>query len=163
MALSDFLKQNGYRNLVPQPLTFKLTADTNVRYPYAKIETLNSNKPVIVFVEESGTGTVAVTKDYAFVSYARVWNATNNAYDLTSQTINFSDTSEAGAVSVTETLLLADAEADGIDTTGETGPTMQVTHNKAGWEVVSCVKEVIKGNEIVYDGSKAVTINLYNL
>lgn len=161
MALKEYLERVGLGSIAPQPLTFKLTADTNVRYPYAKIETLNSNKPVIVFVEESDSSTVAVTKDYAFVSYARVWNATNNAYDLTNQTIKFSDSSEAGAVSVTETLLLADAEADGIDTTGETGPTMQVTHNKSDWEVVSCVKEVIKGEEIVYDGSKAVTINLF--
>lgn len=161
MALKDYLKQNGFGSVVPQPLTFKLEADTNVLFPYAKIEALNDNKPVIVFTEESDDNTVAVTKDYAFVSYARVWNATNNAYDLTNQTINFSDTSEAGEVSVTETLLLADAEADGIDTTGEAGPTMQVTHNKAGWEVVSCVKEVQKGEEVVYDGSKAVTINLF--
>lgn len=161
MALKDYLKQNGFGSVVPQPLTFKLEADTNVLFPYAKIETLNSNKPVIVFAEESDDSTVAVTKDYAFVSYAREWNATNNAYDLTNQTINFSDTSEAGEVSVTETLLLEDAEAEGIDTTGEAGPTMQVTHNKAGWEVVSCVKEVQKGEEVVYDGSKAVTINLF--
>ena len=160
MALSDFLKQNGYGNLVPQPLTFKLAADTNIRFPYAKIEALNGNTPVIVFTEESDSNTVAVTKDYAFVSYARVRNATSNAYDLSSQTINFSDTSAATQVSVTETLLLADAEADGIDTTGEAGPTMQVTHNKGGWAVVSCVKEVVE-HKVVYDGSKAVTINLF--
>lgn len=161
MALKDYLKQNGLGNIVPQPLTFKLEADTNVLFPYAKIEALNDNKPVIVFTEESDDNTTAVTKDYAFVSYAREWNANNNAYDLTNQTINFSDSSEAGEVSVTETLLLADAEAEGIDTTGETGPTMQVTHDKSDWEVVSCVKEVQKGEEVVYDGSKAVTINLF--
>lgn len=161
MALKEYLERVGLGSIAPQPLTFKLTADTNVRYPYAKIETLNSNKPVIVFVEESDSSTVAVTKDYAFVSYARVWNASNEVYDLTSQTINFSDSSEASAVSVTETLKLEDAEAEGIDTTGETGPTMQVTHNKSDWEVVSCVKEVIEGDKIVYDGSKAVTINLF--
>lgn len=160
MALKEYLERVGLGSIVPQPLTFKLTADTNVRYPFAKIETLNSNKPVIVFVEESDSSTVAVTKDYAFVSYARVWNDTTGAYDLTSQTIKFCETSEGEAVSVTETLLLADAEAEGIDTTGETGPTMQVTHNKTGWEVVSCVKEVVE-HKVVYDGSKAVTINLF--
>lgn len=161
MALKEYLERVGLGSIAPQPLTFKLTADTNVRYPYAKIETLNSNKPVIVFVEESDSSTVAVTKDYAFVSYARVWNDTTGAYDLTNQTIKFCETSEGEAVSVTETLKLEDAEAEGIDTTGETGPTMQVTHDKTGWEVVSCVKEVIKGEEVVYDGSKAVTINLF--
>ena len=160
MALSDFLKQNGYGNLIPQPITFKLAADTNVLFPYAKIKA-SDNGPTIEFVEESDSDTVAVTKDYAFVSYARVWNATNNAYDLTNQTIKFCETSEGEAVSVTETLKLEDAAAEGIDTTGKTGPTMQVTHSKSDWEVVSCVKEVIKGEEVVYDGSKAVTINLF--
>ena len=158
MALKDYLKRNGFGSL--GTLTFKLAADTNVLFPYAKIKA-SDNGPTIEFVEESDSDTVAVTKDYAFVSYARVWNDTDQKYDLTSQTINFCETSEGAEVSVTETLKLEDAAAEGIDTTGEAGPTMQVTHDKGGWAVVSCVKEVQKGEEVVFDGSKDVTINLF--
>ena len=158
MALKDYLKRNGFGSL--GTLTFKLAADTNVLFPYAKIKATD-NGPTIEFVEESGSDTVAVTKDYAFVSYARVWNDTDQKYNLTSQTINFGETSEGAEVSVTETLKLEDAAAEGIDTTGEAGPTMQVTHDKGGWAVVSCVKEVQKGEEVVFDGSKDVTINLF--
>ena len=158
MALKDYLKRNGFGSL--GTLTFKLAADTNVLFPYAKIKATDDG-PTIEFVEESDSDTVAVTKNYAFVSYARVWNDTDQKYGLASQTINFCETSEGAEVSVTETLKLEDAAAEGIDTTGEAGPTMQVTHNKGGWAVVSCVKEVQKGEEVVFDGSKDVTINLF--
>ena len=161
MALSDFLKQNGYGNIIPQPLTFKLAEDTKVLYAYAKIRTLKDGTFEINFVaEDKDDETEEVTKEYAFISFARVWNAEKEAYDLTNPKINFCETSEGAEVSVTETLLLEDAAAEGIDTTGETGPTMQVTHNKGGWAVVSCVKE-IEEHKVVYDGSKAVTINLF--
>ena len=161
MALSDFLKQNGYGNIVPQPLTFKLAEDTKVLYAYAKIRTLKDGTFEINFVaEDKDDKTEEVTEEYAFISFARVWNAEKEAYDLTNPKINFCETSEGAEVSVTETLLLEDAEAEGIDTTGEAGPTMQVTHDKGGWAVVSCVKE-IEEHKVVYDGSKAVTINLF--
>lgn len=161
MALSDFLKQNGYGNIVPQPLTFKLAADTKVLYDFARIRTLKNGGFEVDFVDEDKDDkTEDVTKEYAFISFARVWNAEKEAYDLTNPKLNFCETSEATEVSVTETLKLEDAEAEGIDTTGQTGPTMQVTHNKGGWAVVSCVKE-IEEHKVVYDGSKAVTINLF--
>jgi len=161
MALSDFLKQNGYGNIIPQPLTFKLAEDTKVLYAFAKIRTLEDGTFEVDFVaEDKDDETEKVTKEYAFISYARVWNAEKEAYDLTDPKINFCETSVATEVSVTETLKLEDAKAEGIDTTGEAGPTMQVTHNKGGWAVVSCVKK-IEEHKVVYDGSKAVTINLF--
>lgn len=161
MALSDFLKQNGYGNIIPQPLTFKLAEDTKVLYAFAKIRTLNDGTFEVDFVaEDKDDETEKVTQEYAFISFARVWNAEKEAYDLANPKINFCETSEGTEVSVTETLLLEDAAAEGIDTTGETGPTMQVTHDKGGWAVVSCVKK-IEEHKVVYDGSKAVTINLF--
>jgi len=161
MALKEYLERVGLGSIAPQPLTFKLAEDTKVLYAFAKIRTLKDGGFEVDFVDEDKDDkTEEVTKEYAFISYARVWNAEKDAYDLTDPKINFCETSVATEVSVTETLKLEDAEAEGIDTTGEAGPTMQVTHNKGGWAVVSCVKE-IEEHKVVYDGSKAVTINLF--
>lgn len=165
MALKDYLKKNGLgglANSVGQPLTFKLSADQKVRYKYAKIkDTETAGKFDIDFAEVSSSGAVAVTKDFAFVSFNTVYDTDTSKYTYTNKTINFVDTEEATPVEVTDVLLIADAQAQGIDVSGATGPTITVTRNISNWTVVSCIKEVIKGEEIVYDGSKAVTINLF--
>ena len=165
MSLKDYLKKNGLggiANSVGAPLTFKLSADQKVRYGYAKIkDTETAGKFDIDFAEVSSSGAVAVTKDFAFVSFNTVYDTDTSKYTYTNKTINFVDTEEATPVEVTDVLLIADAQAQGIDVSGATGPTISVTRNRSNWEVVSCVKEVIKGEEIVYDGSKAVTINLF--
>lgn len=163
MAIKDFLKQNGYASLVPGTLTLKFAADENILWRNALIVNDENGVPTIEFTDKDIQGATAITKEYAFVSYAREWNATTETYDLTNVTINQIDTSaiETG-VSITEKLLLADAEALGEDISGHTGPTMSVTRTVTDWPVVSCVEEV-KKNEIVYDGSKDVTINLFNL
>lgn len=165
MSLKDYLKKNGLgglANSVGAPLTFKLSADQNVRYEYAKIkDTETDGKFKIDFAEETSSGAVAVTKDFAFVSFNTVYDTDASKYTYTSKTINFVDTEEATPVEVTDVLLIADAQAQGIDVSGATGPTISVTRNRSDWEVVSCVKEVIEGQKIVYDGSEAVTINLY--
>lgn len=165
MALKDYLKKNGLgglANSVGQPLTFKLSADQKVRYGYAKIkDTETAGKFDIDFAEVSSSGAVAVTKDFAFVSFNTVYDTDTSKYTYTNKTINFVDTEEATPVAVTDVLLIADAQAQGIDVSEATGPTITVTRNRSDWTVVSCVKEVIKGEEIVYDGSKAVTINLF--
>lgn len=162
MAFKDYLRQNGFGALKPAPLTFKLTADTNVLFPYAKIVDGEDGKPAIEFTEEADSSTQAVTKDYAFVSYAREWNAADQKYDYTGAEIHQIETSEVTAgVSVTEILTLADAAELGENTTGQTGPTMSVTRTVTDWPVVSCVKEVKKGKEVVYNGLEPVTINLF--
>lgn len=165
MALKDYLIKNGLgglANSVGQPLTFKLSADQKVRYGYAKIkDTETAGKFDIDFAEETSSGAVAVTKDFAFVSFNTVYDTDTSKYTYTNKTINFVDTEEATPVEVTDVLLIADAQAQGIDVSGATGPTITVTRNRSDWKVVSCVKGVIKGEEIVYDGSKAVTINLF--
>lgn len=165
MSLKDYLKKNGLgglANSVGAPLTFKLSADQNVRYGYAEIkDTETDGKFDIDFPEESSASTVAVTKDFAFVSFNTVYDTDTSKYTYTNKTINFVDTEEATPVEVTDVLLIADAQAQGIDVSGATGPTITVTRNISNWKVVSCVKKVIKGEEIVYDGSKAVTINLF--
>lgn len=165
MSLKDYLIKNGLRGLansVGAPLTFKLRADQKVRYEYAEIkDTETSGKFDIDFPEKSSADTVAVTKDFAFVSFNTVYDTDTSKYTYTNKTINFVDTEEATPVEVTDVLLIADAQAQGIDVSGATGPTITVTRNRSNWTVVSCVKEVIKGEEIVYDGSKAVTINLF--
>lgn len=164
MALKDYLKKNGLgglANSIGQPLTFKLSADQKVRYKYAKVkDTETAGKFDIDFAEETSSGAVAVTKDFAFVSFNTVYDTDTSKYTYTNKTINFVDTEEATPVEVTDVLLIADAQAQGIDVSGATGPTISVTRNRSDWKVVSCVKEVIK-NEVVYDGSKAVTINLF--
>lgn len=164
MALRDYLIKNGLgglANCVGQPLTFKLSPDQKVRYEYAKIKnTETAGKFDIDFPEESSASTVAVTKDFAFVSFNTVYDTDTSKYTYTNKTINFVDTEEATPVEVTDVLLIADAQAQGIDVSGATGPTITVTRNRSDWKVVSCVKEVIK-HEVVYDGSKAVTINLF--
>lgn len=164
MALSDYLKKNGLgglANCVGQPLTFKLSPDQKVRYKYAKIkDTETAGKFDIDFAEETSSGAVAVTKDFAFVSFNTVYDTDTSKYTYTNKTINFVDTEEATTVEVTDVLLIADAQAQGIDVSGATGPTITVTRNRSDWTVVSCIKEVIK-NEVVYDGSKAVTVNLF--
>lgn len=165
MALKDYLKKNGLGGLadsVGQPLTFKLSADQKVRYKYAKIkDTETAGKFDIDFAEETSSGAVAVTKDFAFVSFNTVYDTDTSKYTYTNKTIKFVDTEEATSVEVTDVLLIADAQAQGIDVSEATGPTISVTRNRSDWTVVSCVKEVIKGEEIVYDGSKAVTVNLF--
>ena len=165
MSLKDYLKKNGLgglANSVGAPLTFKLSADQKVRYGYAKIkDTETAGKFDIDFAAETSSGAVAVTKDFAFVSFNTVYDTDTSKYTYTNKTINFVDTEEATPVEVTDVLLIADAQAQGIDVSGATGPTITVTRNRSDWTVVSCVKEVIKGEEIVYDGSKAVTINLF--
>lgn len=164
MALKDYLKKNGLgglANSIGQPLTFKLSPDQKVRYEYAKIkDTETAGKFDIVFPEEKTASTVAVTKDFAFVSFNTVYDTDASKYTYTNKTINFVDTEEATPVEVTDVLLIADAKAQGIDVSGATGPTITVTRNRSDWTVVSCIKEVIK-NEVVYDGSKAVTVNLF--
>lgn len=164
MALKDYLKKNGLgglANSIGQPLTFKLSADQKVRYGYAKIKnTETAGKFNIDFAEETSSGAVAVTKDFAFVSFNTVYDTDTSKYTYTNKTINFVDTEEATPVEVTDVLLIADAQAQGIDVSGATGPTITVTRNRSDWKVVSCIKEVIK-NEVVYDGSKAVTVNLF--
>ena len=164
MALKDYLKKNGLgglANCVGQPLTFKLSADQKVRYKYAKIkDTETAGKFDIDFAEETSSGAVAVTKDFAFVSFNTVYDTDTSKYTYTNKTIKFVDTEEATSVEVTDVLLIADAQAQGIDVSGATGPTITVTRNRSDWKVVSCIKEVIK-NEVVYDGSKAVTVNLF--
>lgn len=165
MALKDYLKKNGLGGLadsVGQPLTFKLSADQKVRYGYAKIkDTETAGKFGIDFAEETSSGAVAVTKDFAFVSFNTVYDTDTSKYTYTNKTIKFVDTEEATSVEVTDVLLIADAQAQGIDVSEATGPTISVTRSRSDWKVVSCVKKVIKGEEIVYDGSKAVTINLF--
>ena len=162
MAFKDYLRQNGFGALKPAPLTFKLTADTNVLFPYAKVVDGEDGKPAIEFTEEADSSTVAVTKDYAFVSYARTWNDTDQKYDYTGAEIHQIETSEVTTgVSITETLTLVDAAELGEDTTGQTGPTMSVTRTVTDWPVVSCVKEVQKGEEIVYNGLEPVTVKLF--
>lgn len=165
MSLKDYLKKNGLgglANSVGAPLTFKLSADQKVRYGYAKIkDTETAGKFDIDFAEETSSGAVAVTKDFAFVSFNTVYDTDTSKYTYTNKTINFVDTEEATPVEVTDVLLIADAQAQGIDVSEATGPTISVTRNISNWKVVSCIKEVIKGEEIVYDGSKAVTINLF--
>ena len=165
MALKDYLKKNGLGGLadsVGAPLTFKLSADQKVRYGYAKIkDTETAGKFDIDFAEETSSGAVAVTKDFAFVSFNTVYDTDTSKYTYTNKTINFVDTEEATPVEVTDVLLIADAQAQGIDVSEATGPTISVTRNISNWKVVSCIKEVIKGEEVVYDGSKAVTINLF--
>lgn len=165
MALRDYLKKNGLgglANCVGQPLTFKLSADQKVRYGYAKIkDTETAGKFDIDFAKETSSGAVAVTKDFAFVSFNTVYDTDTSKYTYTNKTINFVDTEEATPVAVTDVLLIADAQAQGIDVSEATGPTITVTRNISNWKVVSCIKEVIKGEEVVYDGSKAVTINLF--
>lgn len=164
MALKDYLKKNGLgglANCIGQPLTFKLSPDQKVRYGYAKIkDTETAGKFDIDFAEESSASTVAVTKDFAFVSFNTVYDTDTSKYTYTNKTIKFVDTEEATPVEVTDVLLIADAQAQGIDVSEATGPTITVTRNRSDWTVVSCIKEVIK-NEVVYDGSKAVTINLF--
>lgn len=164
MALKDYLIKNGLgglANCVGQPLTFKLSPDQKVRYGYAKIkDTETAGKFDIDFAEATSSGAVAVTKDFAFVSFNTVYDTDTSKYTYTNKTINFVDTEEATTVEVTDVLLIADAQAQGIDVSGATGPTISVTRNRSDWKVVSCIKEVIK-NEVVYDGSKAVTINLF--
>lgn len=164
MALKDYLKKNGLgglANCIGQPLTFKLSPDQKVRYGYAKIkDTETAGKFDIDFAEETSSGAVAVTKDFAFVSFNTVYDTDTSKYTYTNKTINFVDTEEATPVEVTDVLLIADAQAQGIDVSEATGPTITVTRNRSDWTVVSCIKEVIK-NEVVYDGSKAVTINLF--
>ena len=163
MAIKDFLKQNGYASLVPGVLTLKFAADENILWRNAIIVNDENGVPTIEFTDKDIQGATAITKEYAFVSYAREWNATTETYDLTNATINQIDTSTiSNGVSITETLLLADAEALGEDISGQSGTTMSVTRTVTDWPVVSCVEEV-KKNEIVYDGSKDVTINLFNL
>lgn len=163
MAIKDFLKQNGYAGLVPGTLTLKFAADENILWRNAIIVNDENGVPTIEFSDKDIQGATAITKDYAFVSYARVWDAVNEKYNYTNATINQIDTSTiSNGVSITETLLLADAEALGEDISGQTGTTMSVTRTVTDWPVVSCVEEV-KKNEIVYDGSKDVTINLFNL
>lgn len=165
MSLKDYLKKNGLgglANSVGAPLTFKLSADQKVRYGYAKIkDTETAGKFDIDFAEETSSGAVAVTKDFAFVSFNTVYDTDTSKYTYTNKTINFVDTEEATPVAVTDVLLIADAQAQGIDVSEATGPTITVTRNRSDWTVVSCIKEVIKGEEIVYDGSKAVTIDLF--
>lgn len=164
MALRDYLIKNGLgglANSVGQPLTFKLSADQKVRYKYAKIkDTETAGKFDIDFAEATSSGAVAVTKDFAFVSFNTVYDTDTSKYTYTNKTIKFVDTEEATPVEVTDVLLIADARAQGIDVSGATGPTITVTRNRSDWTVVSCIKEVIK-NEVVYDGSKAVTVNLF--
>lgn len=174
MSLKDYLKKNGLRGLagsVCQPLTIKLRPDSTERYGWAVIrETDVPGKFEIEFgnsaILNDGTvitkpaGAVDVTKDFAFVSFNTVYDTDASKYTYTSKTINFVDTEEATPVEVTDVLLIADAQAQGIDVSGATGPTITVTRNRSDWTVVSCV-EVIKGEEIVYDGTKAVTINLF--
>lgn len=164
MALKDYLKKNGLgglANCIGQPLTFKLSADQKVRYGYAKIkDTETAGKFDIDFAEATSSGAVAVTKDFAFVSFNTVYDTDTSKYTYTNKTIKFVDTEEATPVEVTDVLLIADAQAQGIDVSEATGPTITVTRNRSDWTVVSCIKEVIK-NEVVYDGSKAVTVNLF--
>ena len=175
MSLKDYLKKNGLgglANSVGQPLTFKFEPDETVRHQWAEIkETDVPGKFEIEFGDAEITddlqvitkpeGAFDVTKDFAFVSFNTVYDTNTSKYTYTDKTINFVNTEEATPVEVTDVLLIADAQAQGIDTTGATGPTITVTRNRSDWTVVSCVKEVIKGREIVYDGSKAVTIEMF--
>lgn len=176
MSLKDYLKKNGLSGLagsVGQPLTFKLSADETVLHDCAiikdtetegkfDIEFWDAEISVGMSIQVKPEGAVDVTKNFAFVSFNTVYDTETSKYTYTDKTINFIPTeSYSTSVEVTDVLLIADAQAQGIDTTGATGPTITVTRNRSDWTVVSCVKEVIKGQEIVYDGSKAVTINLY--
>lgn len=175
MSLKDYLKKNGLGGLagsVGQPLTFKLTEDETVLHQWASIkDTETEGKFEIEFgnAEIKGDGTVItkpagavdVTKEFAFITFNTVYDTETSKYTYTNKAIHFVNFDGTQPVEVTDVLLIADAQAQGIDVSGATGPTITVTRNRSDWEVVSCVKEVIKGEEIVYDGSKAVTINLY--
>ena len=96
MALKDYLKKNGLgglANCIGQPLTFKLSPDQKVRYEYAKIKnTETDGKFDIDFPEESTASTVAVTKDFAFVSFNTVYDTDASKYTYTNKTINFVET-----------------------------------------------------------------------
>ena len=174
MALRDYLIKNGLgglANSVGAPLIFKLSEDETVLHAWASIKDTETDgefeieftDPAIIGNEviTKPAGAVDVTKNFAFVSFNTVYDTDTSKYTYTNKTINFVDTEEATPVEVTDVLLIADAQAQGIDVSGATGPTITVTRNRSDWTVVSCVKEVIKGEEIVYDGSKAVTINLF--
>ena len=175
MALRDYLIKNGLgglANSVGAPLIFKLSEDETVLHAWASIKDTETDgefeieftDPAIIGNEviTKPAGAVDVTKNFAFVSFNTVYDTDTSKYTYTNKTINFVDTDLYywAQAEVTDVLLIADAQAQGIDVSGATGPTITVTRNKKGWKVVSCVKEVIK-HEIVYDGSKAVTIDLF--
>lgn len=181
MSLKDYLKKNGLgglANSVGAPLTFKLSADETVLHQAAEIKDTDvPGKFKIEFwdaeiADHDGDGNhefilkpdgaVDVTKEFAFISFNTVYDTDTSKYTYTNKAIHFIPTeSYSTSVEVTDVLLIADAQAQGIDVSEATGPTISVTRNRSDWKVVSCVKEVVKGREIVYDGSKAVTINLF--
>lgn len=181
MSLKDYLQKNGLRGLsgsVCQPLTLRLSADRTVLHQAAEIKDTDvPGKFKIEFWNAEITdhdgdgnlefiikpeGAVDVTNYFAFISFNTVYDTDTSKYTYTNKTINFIPTeSYSTRVEVTDVLLIADAQAQGIDVSGATGPTITVTRNRDDWEVVSCVKEVIKGEEIVYDGTKAVTVELF--
>lgn len=176
MSLKDYLQKNGFRGLAGscgKPLILNLSPDRNIRYDYAHIKDTDvEGKFEIEFVDEVesiGSGVVFVmpegyfdvTNDFAFISFNTVYDTDTSKYTYTDKTINFVDTEEATPVEVTDVLLIADAQAQGIDVSGATGPTITVTRNRSDWEVVSCVKRVEPGISVVYDGSKEVVVNFW--
>lgn len=180
MSLKDYLKKNGLGGLadsVGAPLTFKLSADETVLHQAAEIKDTDvPGKFKIEFWDAEITdhdgdgnhefilkpdGAVDVTKEFAFITFNTVYDTETSKYTYTNKAIHFVNFDGTQPVGVTDVLLIADAQAQGIDVSGATGPTITVTRDRDDWEVVSCVKRVVKGEEIVYDGSKAVTINLF--
>ena len=179
MSLKDYLKKNGLKGLSDvcgKPLILKLTPDMNITYDWALIKDTDvegkfelefgSFDPVPdgSFVVQAGPdGSELVHDDYAFISFNTVYDSNTSKYTYTNKTINFVGTNEATPVEVTDVLLIADAQAQGIDVSGATGPTIEVTRERSDWEVVSCVKRVEPGVQVVYDGSKEVVVDFSEL
>ena len=175
MSLKDYLQKNGLRGLAGscgKPLIFKLTEDQTILHQWASIkDTETEGKFEIEFgsaeIKSDGTvitrpaGAVDVTKEFAFITFNTVYDTNTSKYTYTNKAIHFVNFDGTQPVEVTDVLLIADAQAQGIDVSGATGPTIEVTRDRDDWEVVSCVKEVIEGQKIVYDGSEEVTIDLY--
>lgn len=176
MSLKDYLQKNGLKGISDvsgKPLILKLTPDRNIRYDYALIkDTEVEGKFEIEFgffpsgeniLYVNPEGSVGVTKDFAFISFNTVYDTNTSKYTYTDKTINFADTEEAFPVEVTDVLLIADAQAQGIDVSGASGPTIEVTRDRDDWEVVSCVDRVQPGVQVVYDGSKEVVVDFTEL
>lgn len=176
MSLKDYLQKNGLKGISDvsgKPLILKLIPDRNIRYDYALIkDTEVEGKFEIEFADApSGEnilfvppeGSVDVEKDFAFISFNTVYDSNTSKYTYTDKTINFADTEEAFPVEVTDVLLIADAQAQGIDVSSATGPTIEVTRERSDWEVVSCVERVKPGVQVVYDGSKEVVVDFSEL
>ena len=180
MSLKDYLQKNGFRGLAGscgKPLIFKLTEDRTVLHQAAEIKDTDvPGKFKIEFWDAEITdhdddgnfefilkpdGAVDVTKEFAFITFNTVYDTNTSKYTYTNKAIHFVNFDGTQPVEVTDVLLIADAQAQGIDVSGATGPTITVTRDRDDWEVVSCVKEVIEGQKIVYDGSEEVTIDLY--